>query len=161
MTTLRLTHTLTLAAALCGLAFLAACVTDEQAVDLGLATACDGTTTYGRLGDPAGRYLVAPRSEVCKGAKRGAGTRQQTIVVDCSAGVELTATVAQSMANPRRNGPDFDLRAAAEAQVTRLKVGLTDFAGLQAGLTAAGVPFTVGPGRSAEQCVALKAGFKA
>lgn len=161
MKTLGLTHALTLAAALCGVALLAACVTESQAVDMGLATACDGTTTYGRLGDPAGRYLTGPRSEVCKGAKRGAGTRQQVIVVDCSAGVELTATVAQSMADPRRNGPDFDLRTAAEIQVTRLKVGLTDFAGLQAGLTAAGVPFTLGAGRAAEQCVALKAGFKA
>ena len=144
-----------LVALLAGAGLLAACVSDEQAVDMGLATACEGTATFKRLDDPAGRYLTATRTEVCRGPKKDAGTRQQIIVVDCSGHSELVATVSQAMADTRRHGPDFDRRAAAEVQVTRLKVGLTDFAGLQAGLTAAEVPFTVGAGKGLEQCAGL------
>ena len=148
-----------LSALLGGVGLLAACVSDEQAVDMGLATVCDGTATFRRLDDPAGRYLAATRTEVCRGPKKDAGTRQQIIVVDCAAMSELTATVAQDMADPRRHGPAFDRSAGATTQVTRLKVGLTDFAGLQTGLTAAEVPFVLGAGKGLEQCAALaKAG---
>lgn len=155
MTTRGIKPILTLAALLVGAGLLAACVSDEQAVDMGLATACDGTATFRRLDDPAGRYLTANRTEVCRGPKKDAGTRQQIIVVDCTAMSELTATVAQDMADPRRHGPAFDRRTAAETQVTRLKVGLTDFAGLQSGLQGAEVPFVLTPGKGIEQCAAM------
>ena len=143
-----------LAAALIGAGLLlAACVSDQEAVDMGLATKCDGTTTFAALGDPANRYLRGDRAEQCMGAKRDAGNRAQVLVVDCTTGQQITATVAQSMANPARNGPDFDLRAEADAQLLRLKLGLTDFAGLQQGLQAAGIATSLQSGQGADECI--------
>lgn len=143
-----------LAAALIGAGLmLSACISDQEAVDMGLATKCDGTTIYSPVVDPKGRYWKGTRTEICKGARRDAGNRDQTVLIDCAANQQLTATARQEMANQRRHGPDYDLRPAVEAQVMRLKLGLSDFAGVQQGLQAAGVPFTVSAG-GAEQCKA-------
>ena len=120
---------------------------------MGLATACQGTTRYAALEDAAFRYLRGDRAEQCMGAKRDAGNRAQVLVVDCTTGQQITATVAQSMANPARNGPDFDLRAEADAQLLRLKLGLTDFAGLQQGLQAAGIATSLQSGQGADECI--------
>ena len=140
-------------ALLCAGLVLTACISDQQAVDMGLATKCDGTTTFAALGDPANRYLRGDRAEICKGAARDAGNRTQLVVLDCATRSQLTATVAQAMANPARHGPDFDLRGASEAQLLRLKLGFTDFNGLQQGLQAAGIPTSVQTGTGAENCI--------
>lgn len=143
-----------LAAALIGAGLLlAACVSDQEAVDMGLATKCDGTTIYSPVVDPAGRYWKGTRTEICTGAKRDAGNRDQVVLIDCVANQQLVATARQQMANQRRHGPDFDLRTAVAAQEMRLKLGLSDFYGVQQGLQAAGVPLTVSAG-GAEQCKA-------
>lgn len=143
-----------LAAALIGAGLLlSACISDQEAVDLGIATKCDGTTTFSPVVDPKGRYWKGARTEICKGAKKDAGNRDQIVVIDCVTNQTLTATARQAMADQRRHGPDFDLRPAVDAQLMRLKLGLSDFAGVQQGLQAAGVPLTVTAG-GAEQCKA-------
>ena len=143
-----------LAAALIGAALLlTACISDQEAVDLGLATKCEGTTTYSPAADPQGRYWKGARTEICKGAKKDAGNRDQIVLIDCVANQTLTATARQSMADQRRHGPDFNLRPAVDAQLMRLKLGRSDFAGAQQGLQSAGVPLTVTAG-GAEQCKA-------
>ncbi len=143
-----------LAAALIGAGLLlAACVSDQEAVDMGLATKCEGTTVFSPVADPKGAYWKGTRTEICKGAKRDAGNRDQIVVIDCVANQTLTATARQQMANQRRHGPDYDLRPAVDAQLMRLKLGLSDFAGVQQGLQASGVPLTVSAG-GAEQCKA-------
>lgn len=130
---------------------LSGCITDQQAVDMGLATACEGETTYSPVGDPGGRYWKGQRTEICKGAKKDAGNREQTVLIDCAANRQITATGLRQMADQRRNGPDFDLRPAVDTQVLRLKLGLADLAGVEQGLRAAGAPVTAEAG-GAEQC---------
>ena len=130
---------------------LTGCISDQQAVDLGLATACQGETTYSPVGDPAGRYWKGQRTEICKGAKKDAGNRDQTVLIDCAANRQVTATGLRQMADQRRHGPDFDLRPAVTTQVLRLKLGLADLAAAEQGLRAAGVPVTAAAG-GAEQC---------
>jgi hypothetical protein len=130
---------------------LSGCISDQQAVDLGLATACEGETTYSPVGDAAGRYWKGQRSEICKGAKKDAGNRMQTVLIDCAVNRQFTATGLRQMADQRRHGPDFDQRATVDTQVLRLKLGLADLAGAEQALRAAGVPVTAAAG-GAEQC---------
>lgn len=132
---------------------LSGCISDQQAVDLGLATSCDGTTTYSPVGDQAGRYYKGIRTEVCKGPKKDAGNRDQVVIVDCSGNQQMIVTARQSMADQRRHGLDFDKTTPVAAQLIRLKLGLADFAAVGQGLTTAGVPFTQSAG-GAEQCKA-------
>lgn len=132
---------------------LSACVTDQQAVDLGLATACKGTTTYSPLGDANGRYWKGIRREVCNGPKKDAGNRDQVVLIDCSADRQMLVTARQAMADQRRHGPDFDRATDVSAQMIRLKLGLTDLAGAAEALRAAGVPLSQDVG-GAEQCKA-------
>lgn len=141
-----------LAAALTGAALLlSACISDQEAVDLGLATACEGTTTYSPVGDQAGRYWKGTRTEICKGPRKDASNRDQLVLIDCVANQQVTATLRQAMADQRKHGPDFDLRVASDAQVMRLKLGLSDLAGAAQGMQASGISVTAKAG-GAEQC---------
>ena len=130
----------------------AACVSDQQAVDMGLATACDGKGVISQVGDPSGRYVVVQGGESCKGPKRNTYDTRKLTLIDCKSPARLEATVAQISADQVRRGSDFDHSTVVDAQKARLRLGLTDLAGVQSALMAAGVPVTLTPGISGEEC---------
>ncbi|NJM83050.1 MAG: hypothetical protein HC844_11635 [Tabrizicola sp.] len=131
---------------------LGGCISDDQAVDLGIATQCDADGTVAKLGDPAGRYATRSNVEICKGRKRDAYNETSLDLIDCSATSTLQVGVIRQSADPARRGPDYDNAAAVETQKARLRAGITDLAGVEAALRGAGVPATLLPGQGAEQC---------
>ena len=145
------------ALALAASAVLSACVSDEQAVDMGLATKCDADGTVAALGDPARRFVTQTDSEVCKGPKRDSYTETALSIIDCTSATTLRAGVTRASADQARRGPDYDNTAAVEQARLRLKVGLADLTATEAALRAAGVPVTLSAG-GAEQCTKLAAG---
>ena len=145
------------ALAFAALVALSACVSDEQAVDMGLATKCDADGTVARLGDPSGRYVTRTDTEVCRGPKRDSYTETALDIIDCTASSTLRLGVTRASADTARRGPDYDHTAAVEQARLRLKVGLADLATTEAALRAQGVPATVSAG-GAEQCTKLAAG---
>lgn len=136
---------------------LSGCVSDEQAVDMGLATKCEADGTVAKLGDPAGRFVTRTNVEVCKGPRRDSYNETALEIIDCGSLSTLTAGVIRQSADPLRRGPDFDNTALVEQARLRLKVGLADLAATEAALRGAGVPVTRGAG-GAEQCTKLAAG---
>ena len=136
---------------------LSACVSDEQAVDMGLATKCDADGTVARLGDPGGRVVTRTTTEGCRGPKRDSYTETRLDIIDCTASSTLRLGVTRASADTARRGPDYDNTAAVEQARLRLKVGLADLTATEAALRAAGVPVTVMAG-GAEQCTKLAAG---
>ena len=145
------------ALALAASAVLSACVSDEQAVDMGLATKCDADGTVAALGDPARRFVTQTDSEVCRGPKRDSYTETALSIIDCTSATTLRAGVTRASADQARRGPDYDNTAAVEQARLRLKVGLADLTATEAALRAAGVPVTLSAG-GAEQCTKLAAG---
>ena len=139
------------------LAALSACVSDEQAVDMGLATKCEADGTVAVLGDPARRFVTKSDSEICKGPKRDSYTETRLDIIDCASSTVLRAGVTRASADQVRRGPDYDNTAAVEQARLRLKVGLADLTTTEAALRAAGVPVTLSTG-GAEQCTKLAAG---
>ncbi len=148
-----------LATAVSAVAFLAlaGCISDQQAVDAGLATQCDADGTVAKLGDPAGRFATKSTVEICKGRKRDSYNETTLDVIDCSALSTLRIGVIRQSADPGRRGPDYDNSTAVETQRQRLKIGLTDLAGAEAVLRSAGVSVTLLAGQGAEQCLKLAA----
>jgi uncharacterized membrane protein len=144
-----------LLAALAAALALSACVSNEQAVDMGLATQCDASGTVARLGDPDGRFLTMDSAEVCKGPRRDSYNETTWVLTDCLNSVELRAGILRQSADPVRRGPDYDNAALVTQQKLRLKVGLVDFGGVQQALQAASVPVSVQPGQAAEQCIKM------
>jgi len=143
--------------ALAALAALSACVSDEQAVDMGLATKCEADGTVAVLGDPARRFVTKSDTEVCRGPRRDSYTETRLDIIDCGTSTVLTAGVTRVSADQVRRGPDYDNTAAVEQARLRLKVGLADLTATEATLRAAGVPVTRSTG-GAEQCTKLAAG---
>lgn len=131
---------------------LAACVSDEKAVDMGLATACDGKGVVSSLGDPANRFVTVAGGESCKGPKRNTYDTRTLAVLDCAVPARLDVKVSQLAVDTRKNGANYDHSGIVDAQKARLRLGLTDLAGAQAALTAAGVPATFTPGVAGEEC---------
>lgn len=145
------------AACFAALVALAGCVSDEQAVDMGLATKCEADGTVAKLGDPAGRFVTRTDSEICRGPRRDSYAETSLEIIDCRAGSVLRAGVSRASADQARRGPDFDNSAAVEQARLRLKVGLADLTTTEAALRAAGVPVTVAAGGT-EHCTKLAAG---
>ncbi|MBU9696435.1 hypothetical protein GU927_001110 [Rhodobacteraceae bacterium HSP-20] len=146
------------AAALLGAAFaLSACVSDEQAVDMGLATKCEADGTVAVLGDPARRFVTKSETEICRGPRRDSYTETRLDIIDCPTQTVLRAGVTRASADQARRGPDYDNTAAVEQARLRLKVGLADLTATESALRAAGVPVSRSAG-GAEQCTKLAAG---
>lgn len=143
--------------ALAALAALSACVSDDQAVDMGLATKCEADGTVAVLGDPARRFVTKSDSEICRGPRRDSYTETRLSIIDCGTQTVLSAGVTRASADQARRGPDYDNTAAVEQARLRLKVGLADLSATEATLRAAGVPVTRSAG-GAEQCTKLAAG---
>lgn len=148
----------TAALALCALFALAGCISDEQAVDMGLATQCEADGTVAVLGDPAGRYVAKTNVEVCKGPRRDSYNETALEIIDCGSLATLRAGVIRQSADQARRGPDYDNTSLVDQARLRLKVGLSDLAQTEAALVAAGVPVTRMPGQGAEHCTKLAAG---
>ncbi len=136
---------------------LSGCISDDQAVDMGLATKCDADGVVAKLGDPAGRYVTRTNTEVCKGPRRDSYSETSLDLIDCRSNSTLRAGVTRSSADQARRGPDYNNTTAVEQARLRLRVGLTDLAGTEAALRAAGVPVTALPAQGAEQCTTLAA----
>ncbi len=136
---------------------LSGCISDEQAVDMGLATQCDADGVVARLGDPAGRFVTRTNTEVCKGPRRDSYTETTLDMIDCRNNATLRAGVTRSSADQARRGPDYNNTATVEQTRLRLRVGLTDLATTETTLRAAGVPVTLLPGQGAEHCTTLAA----
>lgn len=136
---------------------LSGCISDDQAVDMGLATKCDADGVVAKLGDPAGRYVTRTNTEVCKGPRRDSYSETALDLIDCRSNSTLRAGVTRSSADQARRGPDYNNTAAVEQARLRLRIGLTDLAGTEAALRAAGVPVTALPAQGAEQCTTLAA----
>ena len=145
------------AVAIAALLSLSGCVTDEQAVDMGLATQCDASGTVEKLGDPAGRFAAQTQREVCRGPKRDAYTETTLLLNDCQNGTQYAIGMLRQSADPARRGPDFDVIDLVNREKLRLKVGLTDISTLTSGLQAAGVTVKTLPGAGAAQCAKLAA----
>lgn len=143
--------------ALAALLSLSGCVTDEQAVDIGLATQCNALGSVEKLGDPAGRFVTQVQREVCRGPKRDAYTEQTLLLSDCQNGTQYAIGMLRQSADPARRGPDFDAIDAVNREKLRLKVGLTDISTLTSGLQAAGVTVKTLPQAGAAQCDKLAA----
>jgi hypothetical protein len=143
--------------AVAALLSLSACVDDEQAVDMGLATKCESGGTVERLGDPAGRFVTLVEREVCRGPKRDAYTEQTLLVGDCQSGTQYAIGMLRQSADPARRGPDFDAIDAVNREKLRLKVGLTDISTLTSGLQAAGITVKTQPQAGAAMCEKLAA----
>jgi|GEM_PF-6399935 len=143
--------------ALAALAALSACVSDDQAVDMGLATKCEADGTVVALGDPARRFVTQTDTEICRGPRRDSYTETRLDIIDCGTQTVLGAGVSRASADQARRGPDYDNTAAVEQARLRLKVGLADLTATEASLRAAGVPVTLSTG-GAEQCTKLAAG---
>ena len=137
---------------------LSGCISDEQAVDMGLATQCDADGVVARLGDPADRYVTRSNTEVCRGPRRDSYTESTLDLIDCRSNTTLRAGVTRTSADQARRGPDYNNTAAVEQARLRLRVGLVDLAATEAALRAAGVPVTLLSGQGAEQCTTLAAG---
>ena len=131
---------------------LAACVSDEKAVDMGLATACDGKGVVSSVGDPARRYVAVEGGESCKGPRRNTYDSRTLTLIDCQFPARLEAKVSLLAVDPARHGGNYDHSAVVDTQKARLRIGLTDLAGVQAALISAGVPVTLTPGASGEEC---------
>jgi hypothetical protein len=136
---------------------LSACVSDEQAVDMGLATKCEADGTVAKLGDPAGRFVTKTDTEICRGPRRDSYSETALEIIDCPTQTVLRAGVTRASADQARRGPDYDNTAAVEQARLRLKVGLADLPATESALRAAGVPVTRSSG-GAEQCTKLAAG---
>jgi len=145
------------ALALAALATLSACVSDEQAVDMGLATKCEADGTVAVLGDPARRFVTKSDTEICRGPRRDSYSETRLEFIDCRSATILRAGVTRASADQARRGPDYDNSAAVEQARLRLKVGLADLTATEAALRSAGVPVTLSTG-GAEQCTKLAAG---
>lgn len=143
--------------AVAALLSLSGCVSDEQAVDMGLATQCDTSGAVEKLGDPAGRFVTETQREVCRGPKRDAYTEQRLMLSDCQNGTQYAVGMLRQSADPARRGPDYDVIDTVNREKLRLKVGLTDISTLTAGLQAAGVTVKALPGKGAAQCEKLAA----
>lgn len=126
-----------LALLLAGLS-LSACVSEDQAVDMGLATKCDSKSEVKRLGDAQGRFVVTERIEICKGPKKDIRSINSLKITNCESKTVFATTTKRISADTGRWGPDIDLLDMAETQKLRLKIGLTDFAGLVDAFGAAG-----------------------
>lgn len=148
---------MTAALALAALAALSACVSDDQAVDMGLATKCEVDGTVAVLGDPARRFVTKTDTEICRGPRRDSYSETSLDIIDCGTQTILSAGVTRASADQARRGPDYDNTAAVEQARLRLKVGLADLTATEATLRAAGVPVTRSTG-GAEQCTKLAAG---
>lgn len=131
---------------------LAACVSDDHAVDLGLATACDGKGVVTSVGDPAGRYVAVDGGESCKGPRRNTYDTRTLAILDCRFPARLDVKVSQLAVDTARHGANYDHSAVVNTQKARLRIGLTDLAGVQGVLAAAGVPATLTPGVTGEEC---------
>jgi uncharacterized membrane protein len=142
-------------AALAAVVALSACVSDQQAVDMGLATQCDASGTVAKLGDPDSRFLTMDNVEVCKGPRSDSYNETTWILTDCLNTVQLRAGILRQSADPVRRGPDYDHADQVMQQKLRLKIGLVDFSGVQQTLQAAGVPVTVQSGQGADQCIKM------
>ena len=136
---------------------LSGCISDDQAVDMGLATKCDADGVVAKLGDPAGRYVTRTNTEVCKGPRRDSYSETSLDLIDCRSNSTLRAGVTRTSADQARRGADYNNTTAVEQARLRLRVGLTDLAGTEAALRAAGVPVTALPAQGAEQCTTLAA----
>ncbi len=143
--------------ALAALLSLSGCVSDEQAVDMGLATQCDASGTVERLGDPAGRFVTETQREVCRGPKRDAYTEETLLLNDCQNGTQYAIGMLRQSADPARRGPDYNAIDTVNTQKLRLKVGLTDISTLTSGLQAAGVTVKTLGQAGAAQCDKLAA----
>ena len=137
---------------------LAGCISDEQAVDMGLATQCEADGTVAKLGDPAGRFVTKTDVEVCKGPRRDSYNETALEIIDCGALTMLRVGVIRQSADQARRGADYNNSAQVEQARLRLKVGLADLDQTEAALAAAGVPVTRIAGQGAEQCTKLAAG---
>ena len=78
---------------------LSACVSDEQAVDMGLATKCEADGTVARLGDPAGRFAAKSTIEVCKGPRRDSYSETTLDLIDASLNLAKVQTQRAELAN--------------------------------------------------------------
>ncbi len=136
---------------------LSGCVSDEQAVDLGLATKCDASGTVEQLGDPESRFVTEARRELCRGPKRDAYTEQTLLLSDCQTGTQYAIGMLRQSGDPAKRGPDFDVIDAVTREKLRLKVGLTDVSTVTADLQAAGITVKALPGEGAAQCAKLAA----
>lgn len=139
-------------------ALLAGCISDEQAVDMGLATQCEADGTVAKLGDPAGRYVTKTNVEVCKGPRRDSYNETALEIIDCGNLTTLRVGVIRQSADQARRGADYNHSVPVEQARLRLRVGLTDLAGTEVALAAAGVPVIRVAGQGAEQCTKLAAG---
>ena len=156
MQTKRASRGMAAALVLAAVAVLSACVSDEQAVDMGLATQCSADGTVVRLGDPAGRFVTRTDTETCRGPRRDRYSETALEIIDCSTATVLRAGVTRNSADQARRGPDYNNAAAVEQARLRLKVGLADLTQTEASLRAAGVPVTRGTG-GLEHCTKLAA----
>lgn len=134
---------------------LGGCISDQQAVDMGIATQCDADGIVAALGDPAGRFVTRANTEVCRGPRRDSYSEASLDMIDCRSLTMLTAGVSRASADPARRGADYDHSAIVEAARLRLRVGLADLAGTEAALRGAGVPVTLSSGQGAAQCARL------
>lgn len=132
------------ALALLPLLALPACISQEQAVDMGIGTSCEAQSVVSRAGDPAGRFVASETNEICRG--RGAQTEQRWTLIDCAAPARLTVVRARSGNQPVDNSAEVSRQAA------RIRAGITDFAGVQAGFAAAGIAVVAVPGEGAQEC---------
>jgi hypothetical protein len=123
---------------------LPACISQEQAVDMGLGTSCEATGVAARAGDPAGRYVQVETTEVCRG--RDAYTETRWTLIDCAAPARLTAV------RSRTGKTGADNAAEVSRQQARIRAGITDFAGVQAGFASAGIAVVAVPGEGADEC---------
>lgn len=111
---------------------------------MGLGTSCEATGIASRAGDPAGRFVQVETTEICRG--RDDFTEQRWTLIDCAAPARLTAVRA------RTGTTGADNAAEVSRQQARIRAGITDFAGVQAGFAAAGIAVTAVPGEGAEDC---------
>ncbi len=137
--------------ALAGLG-LAACVSDEKAVEIGLATACDGKNTVSSVGDPSRRYVAVEGGESCNGPRRNRYDTKTLVLIDCTQPARLDIKVAQLALDTERHGANYDHSELVERQKARLRLGLDNLAGVQVALDASGVATVMTPGVSGEEC---------
>lgn len=142
----------TLAVAVLAALPLAACVSDETAVDMGLATSCDAKNVVSSVGDPARRYVSVQGGESCKGPRRHTYDTRTLALLDCTMPARLDIKVSQLAVDTAARGPNYDHSKVVDTQTALLRIGLTDLAGVSSALNSAGVPATLSSGVTGEEC---------
>jgi len=140
---------------LASLLALSACISQSDAVNMGLATACDSKTTVARLGDTANRYALVDSTQICEGNPNEASTDRTITLIDCVVPAELTAVVFRNSRLPARRGANVDFTAVIDQQKSLLRLGVADLNDVRQRLVQAGATATLTPGAGVARCTEL------